>query len=106
LPRITALLIPNEIDWSVPPEAENIVKGDTELLCVSFPDRGEWNALDPKWRKKIFVDLNDARVGSLKETKLLTHKLVGHEREGILQKTLRDAGETDLIHVTPSFGKI
>eukprot|EP00977_Amphora_coffeiformis_P018797 scaffold6730_cov198-Amphora_coffeaeformis.AAC.3 len=38
--------------------------------------------------------------------KILRHRLLGHLHEHLLEARLRDVGETDMIHSTPTFGRL
>jgi hypothetical protein len=44
--------------------------------------------------------------GVYKDEKAVTFEILGHLKERVLEEKLRKLGETDMIHDTPSFGKI
>jgi hypothetical protein len=62
------------------------------------------------WERTIDAALQRARRtagdGGYGNVRVLRHRILGHLGEEALEARLRADGETDLIHSTPSFGKI
>ena len=45
-------------------------------------------------------------MGDLKDTRVVTHRILGHLQESTLERRLQELGETDKVHSTPTFGNI
>ena len=61
--------------------------------------------------KPIFEDFFEKNIqnlteGILKDERVVTFEILGHLSEKYLEDRWKSAGETDMIHQTPSFGKI
>lgn len=101
-------LVPNELDWTVPKGAEGF--GDMHAVRRLYPDMfRNYSADRPEkdfWESHLDLALERAKFGEFKDNKVLRYQLLGHLDEAVLEKRLQDLGETDMIHYSPSFGKI
>jgi hypothetical protein len=101
-------MIPNELDWSVPKGAEGF--GDMHAIRRLYRDMfRDYSADRPEqdfWDSHLDLALDRAKAGEFKDDKVLRYQLLGHLNEDVLEKRLRDLGETDMVHYSPSFGKI
>jgi len=64
------------------------------------------NPKEEFWQQHLDLALQRATMGTFQKEKVLRHRLLGHLNEEELESRLRALGETDMIHWTPSFGKI
>lgn len=108
------------LDWRVPtvipgffPKAigeRTTSREDMRLVRNRYRDLFEGYDADAPtelfWRRDFPVALERAIQGSFSKHRVLRHRLLGHLDESVLEERLRDLGETDLIHSTPSFGLI
>lgn len=79
-----------------------VVRAYTELFEGYESER----PTDIFWDEHLDLALERAINGSFRERKVLRHRILGHLNEDRLEKRLRDLGETDMLHWTPSFGNI
>ena len=61
--------------------------------------------------ENMYADLIDNNIkmlndGELKETKHVTFTILGHLSENVLEERLKNLGEVDMIHNTPTFGNL
>jgi hypothetical protein len=99
-------LIPNEIPWSLP-----TTKGFEEIRAVRAHKEFFQGYLDDHpeeafWKTELDASIARANTGEFKDIKVLRHRILGHLDEKVLEQRLKDLGETDMIHWTPSFGHI
>lgn len=59
-----------------------------------------------KYVELIENDIEMLNSGSFKDTKDVTFTILGHLSEDYLERKLKELGETDMIHNTPTFGNI
>ncbi len=59
-----------------------------------------------QYEKLIENNIQMMNDGKLKDTKHVTFTILGHLSEEVLEKRLRNLGEDDMIHQTPTFGTI
>jgi hypothetical protein len=104
-------LVPNMINWTYPliiddskdkKAGMNKIRSYSTLFDPDTEDRPEQGF----WDKLLEAGIERARSGALKNEKVLRHRLLGHLNEDLLEERLRQLGETDMLHHTPSFGKI
>jgi hypothetical protein len=100
-------LVPNLFNWTVPADAMGFegmkeTRAQKEFFEGYRADRPEKEF----WETELDISLERARSGEFKDIKILRHILLGHLNENVLEQRLRDLGETDMLHWTPSFGKI
>ncbi len=65
----------------------------------------EFNS-EEQYKALIEDDIRLLNEGDMKDTKDVTFTILGHLSEDYLEKKLRELGETDMIHNTPTFGNI
>lgn len=99
-------LVPNEIPWSLP-----VTKGFEEIRAVRAHKEFFESYLDDRpeeafWKTELDASIERANTGEFKDIKVLRHRILGHLDEKVLEQRLRDLGETDMIHWTPSFGHL
>lgn len=114
------------LDWTVPPDVEGFFASDTgssntkgkeirvsrrgmrhvRMIPELFQDYDCERPEEEFWNNHLDQALLRATVGLFRREKILRHRLLGHINEVELESRLRALGETDLIHQTPSFGKI
>jgi hypothetical protein len=114
-------LLPNILDWSVPatnvpgffPRRKAEVRVSREGMKVVraykelFQDLGDETHPDAEfWAMHVDAAIQRAVTGSFKTVKVLRHRILGHVNEAALEQRLLLAGETDMLHWTPSFGNI
>lgn len=114
---LESFLTPNEIDWTVPRDVEGFFDEHSDRVsregmrkARAIPDMFDgYNSANPEkefWNEHLDLSLERAISGKFKNEKILRHRLLGHINEEELEARLRALGETDMIHWTPSFGKI
>lgn len=105
---IEDFLVPNAFNWSMPPN----IPGFSRLQDVQHTHTELFDGADDAhpeadfWTTHLDKGLNRAIHGEFKHVKVLRHRILGHLNEDELEKRLTAAGETDLVHMTSSFGKI
>jgi hypothetical protein len=110
-------LVPGELDWTVPRDVPgffsktdvrvgrgelSIVRGYPEL----FQDYNSERPTDEFWNKDLDKALERANTGSMKNEKVLRHRILGHLNEDKLEERLVALGEKDMLHWTSSYGGI
>jgi len=83
----------------------------TREVCVQPKIDGTMQNKDDFQTDEKFASLIDNNIhilneGALKDTKHVTFTIMGHLSENILEERLRNLGEVDMIHNTPTFGHI
>jgi hypothetical protein len=112
-------LLPNELDWRIPKEMEGFFSqeagqpltwDDQKRVMATFPDFfQDYRSGRPSlsfFENNIDQAIQRAVSGEFKNEKLLRHRMLGHLGEQNLERRLENLGETDMLHWTPSFGKI
>ena len=107
------------LDWRVPPGVAGFFPGPAERAVSrqgmrhvrnAYPDLFEGYASehpeDDFWNAHLDLALQRATVGAFQKHRVLRHRLLGHLNEDVLERRLAALGETDLLHSTPSFGRI
>jgi hypothetical protein len=113
---IEEFLLPRELDWRVPRDIEGffgdprvsregmkVARGIKELFQGFAQESGPEHLF---WDTQFDMAMKRAIDGEFKETKVLRHRLLGHLDEDKLEERLRDLGETDMLHSSPSYGSI
>ena len=70
------------------------------------PDNNFWKNYFDKAIQRAINNNKEYNGSSYANEKILRHRLLGHINENALEDKLRFLGETDMIHTTPTFGKI
>ena len=103
-PKLEEFLLPNRIDWSVPPEGEALLKGEPQRLFQNL--RYEWDMRDQAWDSKIETSIKAALNGTTKDEKILVHSLTSHAKGSFFEKKLKASGLAHDIESAPMFGNI
>lgn len=109
-------LIPQSdgIDWVFPPGVPGWGTGCRTLNECAKQVRSQpeipGNIGDTRLDGTSFEKLVDDNIqllnGKMKNVKAVTFQIMGHLSEDVLEKKLRQLGETDMIHTTASFGNL
>eukprot|EP00557_Chaetoceros_sp_GSL56_P006283 CAMPEP_0176497672 /NCGR_PEP_ID=MMETSP0200_2-20121128/11856_1 /TAXON_ID=947934 /ORGANISM="Chaetoceros sp., Strain GSL56" /LENGTH=570 /DNA_ID=CAMNT_0017895715 /DNA_START=70 /DNA_END=1782 /DNA_ORIENTATION=- len=105
------------LDWQMPPYQKYGTKCAKRKHClrhfVALPQldgnvvgQRKGTASDKPVPQLIEESIYNLTEGIYKNEKAVTFEILGHLQEGYLEEKLRELGETDMIHNTPSFGKI
>lgn len=112
-------LLPNELDWRIPremggffsqTEGKPLTWDDQRHVMKTYPDFfRDYRSGRPSslfFEEQVDQAIKRAVSGEFRDEKLLRHRMLGHMGEENLEKRLQELGETDMLHWTPSFGKI
>lgn len=101
-------LLPHAFNWSVPPGLPhfNDLHDIKANVIDMFENYTASNPTDQFWRQDLDAAIERANHGEFKNIKVLRHRMLGHLHEHELEQRLQALGETDMLHFTPSFGKI
>ena len=105
---IEDFLIPNAFNWSMPPTIPGFSRMQEVKHTVTdmFDGTDDSRPEDDFWTTHLDRAIDRANHGDFKSVKVLRHRILGHLNEGVLEDRLRALGETDMIHNTPTFGKL
>ena len=103
-------LLPNEFNWTLPlghPMGSfnrdmKTVRNFREMFEGFLDDHPE----EEFWKTSLDFAIHRATVGDFKDIRVLRHRILGHLDEKELEQRLRNSGESDMLHWTPSFGHI
>ena len=105
--QLEYFLVPNAFNWTVPIDVKGFADiKETRSQKEFFEGYRSDRPVQRFWESELDICIERARYGAFKDIKVLRHILLGHLNEDILERRLQDLGETDMIHWTPSFGKI
>ena len=103
-PKLDEFLIPNAIDWSVPPGNEKYLNGGTPRLFDNM--QLEWNMRNPRWDRQVDEAIRQAINGTKKDERILTHRLTSHAKDAFFEKKLRALGHPENYDFIGLFGKL
>lgn len=104
-------------DWQMPPYQKYGTKCAKRKHCLrhfmALPElegnvvgQRRGTASEKTLPQLIEESIYNLTEGVYKDEKAVTFEILGHLKENYLEEKLRELGETDMIHNTPSFGKI
>lgn len=105
---IEDFLIPNGFNWSMPPNLPHF----SRLQEVKHEITQMFDGVDDShpeadfWTTHLDAGIQRANSGDFKNVKILRHRILGHLNEDELERRLQALGEKDMIHATPTFGKL
>jgi hypothetical protein len=110
-------LVPGELDWTVPREAPGffsqtgvrVVRGELKIVRgypELFQDYNSDRPTDEFWDDHLDKSIERSKTGSMRNEKVLRHRILGHLNEDRLEARLGALGETDMLHWTRSYGNI
>ena len=105
---IEDFLIPNAFNWSMPPDMEHFdrLQSAKHSITELFDGTDDSHPEAEFWTTQLDRGIERATKGDLKDIKILRHRILGHLNEDVLEDRLKALGETDMMHNTPSFGKL
>jgi len=105
---IEDFLIPNALNWSMPPDIQNFdrMQSVKHEITDMFEGTDDSRPEADFWTKHLDRCIKRANHGEYTDVKILRHRILGHLNEDVLEARLQALGETDMIHNTPSFGKL
>jgi hypothetical protein len=105
---IEDFLLPNAFNWSMPPDLPGFsrLQEVKHTITEFFEGFDDARPTDDFWKSQLDQAIYRANHGEFKDVKILRHRILGHLNEHELEARLKALGENDMLHSTPSFGKI